>query len=340
MTKQTLKYFALPLVSMGLTLSPSISLAQGMFAARPHTRNAFSPSSAASRTIQAAQPAGSSYTYTLFDFPATFYTFGIGMNVGATTPKIEIVGGYGDAPLLGYDSFLMYASQGKKVATESYKSVDFPKVPEQSAFGVNDSGQMVGEYLDSSGVYHGWELNGGKFTTIDVPFAGATGTGTNGINDSGEIAGGWNGSGISQHGFTLIGGTYTSFDYPGAIETYAWSLNNNGDIVGYWVDTSGELHGFVLSGETYTSLDPPGSVWTVPSGIDDAGDVVGGYCTTSECTENLDGVQGFLWSGGVFTTFTIPGATGTALAAINDKGVILGAYYDAAGFEHGFLAVP
>jgi hypothetical protein len=322
MTKQTLKYFALPLVSMGLTLSPSISLAQGMFAARPHTRNAFSPSSAASRTIQAAQPAGSSYTYTLFDFPATFYTFGIGMNVGATTPKIEIVGGYGDAPLLGYDSFLMYASQGKKVATESYKSVDFPKVPEQSAFGVNDSGQMVGEYLDSSGVYHGWELNGGKFTTIDVPFfAGATGTGTNGINDSGEIAGGWNGSGISQHGFTLIGGTYTSFDYPGAIETYAWSLNNNGDIVGYWVDTSGELHGFVLSGGTYTSLDPPGSVWTVPSGID-------------------DGVQGFLWSGGVFTTFTIPGATGTALAAINDKGVILGAYYDAAGFEHGFLAVP
>ncbi|MGA7077321.1 MAG: hypothetical protein WBQ43_01990 [Terriglobales bacterium] len=340
MTRQMLKAFAASSALLGLLLSAPLCGAQGRLATHPHKRNSLSASSSASRTIQSAQPDGASYTYTLFDFPATFYTFGIGMNVGATTPKIEIVGGYGDAPLLGYDSFLMYASQGKKVATESYKSVAFPKVHEQSAFGVNDSGQMVGEYLDASGVYHGWELSAGKFTTIDVPFAGATGTGTNGINDSGEIAGGWNGSGISQHGFTLIGGTYTSFDYPGAIETYAWSLNNNGDIVGYWVDTSGELHGFVLSGGTYTSLDPPGSVWTVPTGIDDAGDVVGGYCTTSECLENLDGVQGFLWSGGVFTTFTIPGATGTALAAINDKGVILGGYYDVAGFEHGFLAVP
>src|SRR5580658_602465 len=340
MARQTVKYLALSLAGLALALSASPGLAQGRLAARPHKRSAFSPSSSASKTIQSAQPDGSSYTYTLFDFPGTFYTFGVALNVGATTPKIEIVGGYGDAPLLGYDSFLMYESQGKPVVTESYKSVAFPKVPEQCAFGVNDGGQIVGEYLDSSGVYHGWKLSGGKFTTIDVPFAGATGTGTNGINDSGEIAGGWDGSGISQHGFTLIGTTYTSFDYPGAVATWAWSLNNNGDTVGYWVDTSGEFHGFVLSGGTYTSLDPPGSVWTVPTGIDDAGDVVGGYCTTSACLENLDGVQGFLWSGGVFTTFTIPGATGTALAAINDKGVILGGYYDVAGFQHGFLAVP
>jgi uncharacterized membrane protein len=340
MTKQTLKQIAVWFVVLGVALSASASFAQGRPAALPHKRSAFSPSSSASKMIQSAQPAGSLYTYALFDFPGTFYTFGVALNVGATVPKIEIVGGYGDAPILGYDSFLMHESQSKPIVTESYKTVAFPKVPEQSAFGVNDAGQIVGEYLDTSGVYHGWELSGGKFSTIDVPFAGATGTGTNGINDSGEIAGGWDGSGISQHGFTLIGSTYTSFDYPGAVATWAWSLNNNGDIVGYWVDTSGEFHGFVLSGGTHTSLDPPGSVWTIPTGIDDAGDVVDGYCTTAECIETLDGVQGFLWSGGVFTTFTIPGATGTALAAINDKGVILGGYYDVAGFQHGFLAVP
>lgn len=339
MTKKSWQHFALALALSGLTLSPSTSLAQGRPAAGLHKHKPFSASSA-SKTIQSAQPEGTSYTYTLFDFPGTFYTFGIGMNVGATVPKIEIVGGYGDAPLLGNESFLMYASLGKKASTESYKSVDFPKVPEQAAFGVNDAGQIVGQYLDSFGLYHGWELSGGKFSTIDVPFAGATATGANGINDSGEIAGGYDGSGVTQYGFTLIGGTYTSFAYPGAVATYAWSLNNHGDIVGYWVDASGEFHGFVLSGGTYTSLDPPGSVWTVPTGINDAGDVVGGYCTTSECIENLDGVQGFLWSGGVFTTFTIPGATGTALSAINDNGVILGGYYDVAGFEHGFLAVP
>ncbi len=338
MTKETVKYLTLSLAVLAITLGASPSFAQSRSAVLPHKRSAFSPSSTASKTIQSAQPAGSSYTYTIFDFPGTFYTFGVALNVGATTPEIEIVGGYGDAPLLGYDSFLMYESQGKPTVTESYKNVTFPKDPEQCAFGVNDAGQIVGEYVDSSGVYHGWELKGTKFTTIDVP--GATGTGANGINDSGEIAGGWDGSGDSQHGFTLISGTYTSFDYPGAAATWAWSLNNNGDIVGYWVDGSGEFHGFVLSGGTYTSLDPPGSVWTIPSGIDDAGDVVGAYCTTAECIDTLDGMQGFLWSGGVFTTFTIAGATGTALEAINDKGVILGGYYDVAGFQHGFLAVP
>lgn len=339
MRKKSLQHIALALALSGLTLSPSTSLAQGRLAARLHKHNPFSASSA-SKTIQSAQPDGPSYTYTLFDFPGTFYTFGLAMNVGATVPKIEIVGGYGDAPELGTESFLMYASLGKKVSTDYYRSVDFPKVPLQAAFGVNDAGQIVGEYFDSSGITHGWELSGGKFSTIDVPFAGATATGANGINDSGEIAGGWDGSGVTQHGFTLIGTTYTSFDYPGAVATWAWSLNNNGDIVGYWVDNSNELHGFVLSGGTYTSLDPPGSVWTIPTGINDAGEVVGAYCTTSECIENLDGLQGFLWSGGVFNTFTIAGATGTELSGINDNGVILGGYNDVAGFEHGFLAVP
>jgi uncharacterized membrane protein len=340
MTKLPLKNIVLSLALLGVALSASIGRAQGRHELLARKRNAGSRSSAARKTIQRAKPAGASYTYTLFDFPGTFYTLGLGMNVGATVPKIEIVGGYGDASELGTESSVMYAKQGKKTSTESYKSVDFPKVPEQAAFGVNDAGQMVGDYIDSAGGYHGWELAGGKFSTIDVPFTGATATGANGINDSGEIAGGWDGSGVTQHGFTLIGSSYTSFDYPGAVATWAWSLNNKGDIVGYYAGTDGILHGFVLSGGTYTSLDPSGSVWTVPTGIDDAGDVVGGYCTTSECTDDLDGVQGFLWSGGVYTTFTIPGATGTALSAINDNGVILGGYYDVAGFEHGFLAVP
>jgi len=338
MTKQTLKYFALSLACLGMLLSASLSMAQHQSALRLPSRHTLSSPSPA--TIQRAQPSGSSYTYSLFDFPGTFYTYGVALNVGASSPRLEIVGGYGDAPLLGYESFLMYGSENKKTVTEAYQSVNFPGDPEQSAFGVNDAGQIVGEYIDSAAVYHGWELSGGKFSTIDVPFSGATGTGANGINDSGEIAGGWDGSGVSQHGFTLIGGTYTSFDYPGAVATWAWQLNNKGDIVGYWVDASNVFHGFVLSGGTYTSIDPPGSVWTIPQGINDAGDIVGAYCTTSTCIENLIGVQGFLLSHGVYTTFTIPGATGTALGAINDKGLILGDYYDVAGFEHGFVAVP
>jgi uncharacterized membrane protein len=336
--KNTSRYFASLLVCLGLLLTASLAMAQGTSAMHPLHRPPSSSSPAAK--IQPAQPSGSSYTYTLFDYPGTFYTFGVALNVGATSPKVEIVGGYGNSPVLGNESFLMYGSESKGVVTETYQSVTFPGATEQSAFGVNDAGQIVGEYADSSGVQHGWELSGGTFTTIDVPFAGATATGANGINDSGEIAGGWDGSGVTQHGFTLIGGTYTSFDCFSAVATWAWSLNNKGDIVGYYILTDGVFHGFVLSGGTCTSIDPPGSVWTIPQGINDAGDVVGGYCTTNACMDTLNGLQGFLWSHGTFTTFTIAGATGTALGAINDRGLILGGYNDVAGYEHGFVAVP
>ena len=337
MTTQTSKHFALSLACLGLMLSASVSLAQGKLAVPPMFRH--QPSSSSPAVVQKAQPGGSSYTYTLFDYPETFYTIGAALNVGATG-KVEIVGCYGNPPLLGTESFRVYGSESKGTITEAYQGVNVPGSPPQCAFGVNDSGQIVGEYLDSASVYHGWELSGGTFTTIDVPFSGASGTGTNGISDSGEITGFWDGSGITLHGFTLISGTYTSFDYPGAVQTGPFGINNNGDIVGYYEFSDLVEHGFVLSGGTYTSIDPPGSVFTYAAGINDAGDIVGAYCTTSTCRDSFIGLQGFLLSKGVFTIFAIPGATGTGLQAINDKGLILGAYYDVAGFEHDFVAVP
>jgi len=343
MKKQTFQHFAVTSALLGLLLSASLSQTQGKFPSRPMSHH---PSSATSPTlVQQAQPAGSSYTYTLLDFPGTFYTFPEALNVDSSSSKVEIVGGYGQGAYLTTDSFLVHVTESKKgITTESYQTVNFPSVPLQSADGVNKGGQIVGQYVDTSGVFHGWELSGGTFTTIDVPFSGATGTFLGGINDSGEIVGGWDQSGApqNQHGFTLISGTYTSFDYPGALQTVAFAVNNKGDIVGYWVDTSGEEHGFLLSGGTYTSIDPPGSIWTYASGINDAGDIVGGFCTTVACydSDGYNGGQGFLLSKGTYTMFTIPGESGTGLSAINDKGWILGSYDDAAGFVYGFIAVP
>ena len=42
---------------------------------------------------------------------------------------------------------------------------------------INDLGQIVGQYVDGSGVTHGFELSDKKFTTLDVPFAGSDLTG-------------------------------------------------------------------------------------------------------------------------------------------------------------------
>jgi hypothetical protein len=332
MLKQTLKYLAITSLCCAVACP---ALAQGKLPVSMQRRHSPSP---ASGQVQNAQPESATYTYTIFDFPGTLYTFPDALNIGAAG-KIEIVGGYGDAPNFGYDSYRMYVSESRGVITETYQTTNFPGAQEQGAWGVNDAGQIVGNYVDSSGVLHGWELSDGTFTTINVPFSGAVGTDAFGINDSGEIVGCW-ASDFGTYGFTLVNGTYTSFSYPESGATCAFSVNNKGDIAGYWDDANGVEHGFILTDGIYISVDPPGSTFTDVAGINDSGEVVGAYCTTSDCALNLVGSQGFLLSNGTYTTFTISGATETFLSGINDKGLLLGGYDDVAGYEHGFIATP
>jgi probable HAF family extracellular repeat protein len=70
------------------------------------------------------------------------------------------------------------------------------------ARGINDAGQIVGLYEDSSGTQHGFLYSGGKYTTIDDPL-GTVDTAAFGINDAGQIAGYYQDS-SGQHGFLAI----------------------------------------------------------------------------------------------------------------------------------------
>src|SRR5713101_4355978 len=69
----------------------------------------------------------------------------------------------------------------------TFTTIDFPSSTGTDAFGINDSGQMVGEYL-SGGTDHGFLLSGGIFSTIDGP-GSPTITSATGINDSGQVVG-------------------------------------------------------------------------------------------------------------------------------------------------------
>ena len=150
---------------------------------------------------------------------------------------------------------------GTKTFMETYQTVNDPHATLTFPLGVNDLGQIVGQYQDSSGIWHGYEEIGGKFSEINVTFAGTSGTFAASINNSGEIVGGYN-STAGGYSFTLIAGTYTSFNYPGAVFSEAFDVNTNGDIVGIYEDTSGVFHGFLLSGGTYTPIDFPGATYT------------------------------------------------------------------------------
>ena len=121
------------------------------------------------------------------------------------------------------------------------------------AEGLNDAGQIVGNYSDGSG-YHGFVYSGGTYTTLDDPLA-TVGTNAFSINDAGQIVGLYT-VGSVQHGYLYSGGTYTTLDVPSADFTEALGINDAGQIVGIFHDGGG-YHGFLYSGGTYTTLDDP-----------------------------------------------------------------------------------
>ena len=77
------------------------------------------------------------------------------------------------------------------------------------AWGVNSSGQIVGDYLDPCFCnLHGFLFSGGTYTTVSQP--GFSTTSLTGNNDSGQIVGNSSNSfGAGQQGFLLSGGVFS-----------------------------------------------------------------------------------------------------------------------------------
>ena len=335
MTCQRLYTFAAFCVLVGLMMSSS-----GQAQSNLNIRRAARLRSQPTAKLDTLNSPATSYAYTLFDFPGSLSTFAAGTVVSGKSSKIEVVGCYNAVD--AETSFLMHYTAGKKATAESYQKIVVPgSANDDCANGVNKDGTIVGLYVDASGIYHGWQLTGATFSTINVPFQGAVDTVPNAINDSGEIVGNWDGGNTTGAGFTLINGTYTSILYPGTSFTDVWTVNSKGDLGGDYYDANNVLHGMTDIAGVFSTLDPPGSIYTFIQGLDDHDNAVGWFCTTTECEHyGNPGEQGFLYSGGNFTIFNYPGAVATYLLGINNAGVLLGIYTDAAGNDHGFLATP
>lgn len=68
-----------------------------------------------------------------------------------------------------------------------FTRLDFPGSRSSQARSINDRGQVVGEYQDAAGSYHGYVWERGRFRTIDAP--GAAGTSLFDSNDRGQLLG-------------------------------------------------------------------------------------------------------------------------------------------------------
>jgi probable HAF family extracellular repeat protein len=218
--------------------------------------------------------------------------------------------------------------------TLTFGMIDFPGQPATNVYGVNDKGEIVGEY--GSTFSNAFYLKGTKFTEIAYP--GAAWTQAEAINDSGVIVGDAGTSPddeIAGFGFVLEGKTFTAINYPGAVATYAFGINKHEDIVGEFDnETEGSYTetGYLLSKGAFTVIAVPGAVDTVAYSINDAGAIVGTYLASDDST------HGFLYQSGTYTTIDYPGGfSQNELSGINDSGVIVGAYGDAVQFQHAFI---
>src|SRR5258707_4290393 len=96
---------------------------------------------------------------------------------------------------------------------------------------INSRGDIVGEFIDTSGVVRGFvRFSDGSFSAPIVEPNDTVGfTEGRGINNSRTVVGDYATSDANDHGFFLSGATFTEYDVRGALSTDVFGINDAGD---------------------------------------------------------------------------------------------------------------
>jgi hypothetical protein len=238
-------------------------------------------------------------------------------------------------PLMG--TFAQQASSSgsiEVITTFDYPGVGNLTLPQK----INERGDVVGEFIDSSGVTRGFiRFSNGSFSDPIVDPNDTVGfTEGRGINNSRTVCGDYVGGDNELHSFFLSNGTFTEYDVPGALETNLLSINDVTDFTGgFDPDGSGVFQAFVSIDGTLTSFSVPGAAGTFAYEINNSEELTVGYY--------IDGVilHGYYRDSSGTLHFPIdpPGSTTTVLFGLNDRNWVVGRYASA-GATHGLFFIP
>ena len=238
---------------------------------------------------------------------------------------LSIVFDENDSTIIGDAEFGIGAPFGFTLTGSTYQQFNVPGASANEITGINTAGRIVGIYLDSSNIEHGFVETSGILTNIDNPVGAPNTTILYDINDHGEMVGAYQDASIPATitPSTTDGVSFHNFDYPGATGTIAAGIDLAGDIVGEWEDASMVDHGFLLKGAR-SSRQTPRARQTTAIGINDSG-AISGYFTDASSL-----FHGFIYLGNTFTQVDVAGASETGIARIKNKGDITGVYIDSA----------
>src|SRR5262245_41596729 len=193
---------------------------------------------------------------------------------------------------------------------------------------INERGDVVGEFIDSSGVVRGFvRFSNGSFSDPIVDPNDTVGfTEGRGINNSRTVAGDYVISDGTLHSFFLSGGTFTEYDVPATVQTNLLSINDTGAFTGAFdPDGSGVFQAFTSIGGTLTSWSIPGSLSTFAYEINNNKKLVVGYFIDSAGI-----LHGYYRDANGVLHFPIDpsGSTATVLFGLNNKNWVVGRYGD------------
>lgn len=200
---------------------------------------------------------------------------------------------------------------------------------------INDNGDIVGSFVDSSGVARGFfrSRNGDFSAPLVEPNDTGNSTQGRGINNSLTICGDYLISAGSYHGYFLSGDTYSEFDVADALDTSVLGVNNAGDFAGNFIPGEGPSLAFVSLSGIVTSFGVPEAIGNVAYQLNASNQSVGYYVDSAAV------LHGFLRKGNGTLLFPIDpaGSTGTILFGLNDQNWVVGRYSDSAGVTHGLF---
>lgn len=230
-------------------------------------------------------------------------------------------------------AYLGTPSGSARALAYSFTTIDVPGGFATRPTGVNDTGEIVGQFFDDNG-RHGFLYKSGTFSTLGPP--GALQSVAADINNAGHIVGSFTDS-AGEHGFLNVGGAFMTIDFPGATFTSALAIDNAGRIFGGFVSAD-DFSYFIAEGSNFTAF--PSFPYHAVNDFNGSGRVVG--------TVDDHQVSGFVMDldGGNLDQFLYPGSFGTKASGINNAGQIVGTFFDVYNddsvsccFERGFVNV-
>jgi len=255
--------------------------------------------------------------------------------------------------IAGWNSFASSASfdpQAFLYSNGSMKNINSPSLfpSGTEAYGINNSGEVVGTGYLSPSNFHAFLYTGGKMTDIGPP--GSLQASADSINNSSQIVGSYYLTSGRAGAFLYSNGKMTTLPVPaGASSVSALAIDDNGEIAGaLYPSSGGAAHAARYVNGVWTDLGTiAGAASNVGLGINLSGQVVGTaifpqtqyhppkpgkhipFISTTEGLVNLNTL--------------IPAGTGFTLTdavAINDSGQILCDATNAAGSERAVLLSP